>query len=96
MPNRVYTSCCTLNQMVASDEDSFKSLKKFVQSSQFESQYDHSDFRQGGAKALFCMTAPFEHILEKNLERLGFTHIYSINRRVGYKPGKVKMWILSW
>jgi hypothetical protein len=106
MIEKVYTSCCTLNQMVVQDErdeegrlvreESFKRIKRFVDRAKAESKLDCSMFRQGGAKALFCMTAPYEKNLEKKLRRLGFDHIRTINRRNGYAPGKVKMWILNW
>lgn len=92
----VYTSCCALNQMVASNDATFNELKTFIRQKQRESRYDWSWQCQGGAKALFCMTAPFEKNLEKNLKALGFEHIKTINRREGYQPGKIKMWILNW
>lgn len=101
-----YTSCCTLNQMVVQDirddkgnllfEEPLWKIKKFIEKAKEESEFDHSEYRQGGAKALFCMTAPYEHNLEKKLGKLGFEHIRTINRRKGYAPGKVKMWILNW
>ena len=96
MIRKVYTSCCAFNQMTADNTDSFKKLAKFVGKAKIESRFDHSMYRQGGAKALFCMTTHSEKNLEKNLQRLGFEHIRNLNRREGYAPGKIKMWILDW
>ena len=100
MPEKVYTSCCSLNQMVANNADSLRDLRRFVEAAKEESKEDLSMYRQGGAKTLFCMTVhPWEAPLEENLKKLGFKMVQdNLSRRNGarYKGGHIRMWLLNW
>lgn len=46
-----------------------------------------------GQTAVFVIVSPGEYRLEENLQILKFEHVHTFERRVGYPPGLLKMYI---
>lgn len=89
------TACCALCQLTASNEDSYADLKAMVDKIKKSSLLTwHPSNRLGGERAIFAIVAPGEDKLEKNLEKLNFAYVSYFNRRNGYTPGRLAMWLL--
>ncbi len=97
MIKKVATACCALMQMTASDEDSKEDLNLFIQALKRESfSKKYNPQLPDGQRCIFCITTSEEKNLRKNLRELGFTVSRVFNRRNGYEPGVLTMWMLNW
>jgi len=94
---RFPTSCCALAQLSIQDDHPIEYIEREVNKIKKETEKKwNPNNRDGGERAIFVITSPWEIDLEKNLTELGFEKIYEFSRRNGYPKGILKMWIISW
>ncbi len=91
------TNCCALCGISASDNDSKEDILSFIQNLKKESfNKKYNPQLPDGQRAVFCITTPSEKNLRKNLRELGFTISRVFNRRNGYEPGVLTLWMINW
>lgn len=91
------TDCCALCQLsrvsnitpIEIIEDHLKVLKE-----QMDANVEVGITTGNGQTSVFTIVSPGEDQLEYNLQSLGFVHVHSFKRRVGYPDtGLLKMYI---
>ncbi len=94
---RFPTDCCALGQLSVGNTASKSQINAAVEQIKKESEQDWwGKSKEGGDRAIFVITTPDEEELANNLYELGFKQVAHFPRRNGYKPGMLKMWIISW
>lgn len=99
MITKYSTPCCALCQITGENNDSFESIRDMVFSIQDESfdDYPVGTPNYKGQRSIFTIVSPGEDIYEANLKKLKFKKVAkNLNRRCGYPPGKLDMYLLSW
>lgn len=99
MIKKIPTVCCALAQITCGNSDTFEKLKATIDQLRIEATSQNykgtaNDF--GGQRACFVITTPTEQQLVTNLQRLGFERTFNFDRRNGYDPGMLSMWMLNW
>ncbi len=97
--SKVLTSCCALCQITAGNNTSKAELKaelKKLKREAYETDHYHTE-NNIGQRAAFVITTATEGPLENTLKSLGFTHVWTFDRRKGYpRTGPNKMWLKNW
>ena len=91
------TSCCALCQL--SGVNNTTSIEYFEQVLEILKRQKENNTEVGittgnGQTAVFVIVSPGEHVLEANLNKLGFVNAHTFGRRKGYQPmGDLTMYI---
>lgn len=96
--DKVLTACCALCQITCGNDTTTEELQGMID--QLKKEADEKDHlgtpNEIGQRACFVITTPNEGELETKLKQLGFSPTYGFNRRKGYEPGRLFMWMLQW
>jgi len=94
---KTITDCCALSQLSrVSNETPIKAIQAEIDimTAQMKANTEVGITTGNGQTAIFTIVSPGEHILQRNLETLGFVNVHQFPRRVGYpKTGDLKMFI---
>ena len=92
------TTCCSLTIISAQDYHTREELEEFVQyqkNEAFSRSWLLTDNTQG-QRNIICIISPGEDNLEETLKNLDFKLLTDdMPRRLGYPPGLLKMYMLS-
>lgn len=96
---KISTSCCALCQLSLNNQHTRKEIEHeldLLKKEAYEREWRPIDGKMYGQRACFVIVSPGEDILERNLIRLSFEHVFTFPRRNGYPEGDLKMYIIKW
>lgn len=93
---KVTTGCCAMCQIDKVNNDTPKEALEYAIAKLGKEKLENTEVgisTGNGQTSAFVIVSPGENILEANLKDLGFLHVHTFERRVGYPPGLLKMYI---
>jgi len=90
------TSCCALCQISNVDNNTTKEeleAQLVILKEEASETYIPGDNSKKGQTSVFVVTSPGEDKLEELLQELHFSPVHTFDRRKGYKPGELTIFI---